>query len=80
MLIRNGPVVKSVESVLRLEGSIWWERFVKEVYDKRTDRRTDRHTTTANTALASAVRVKSRSDLPGSVEFYERTSNSFVQH
>jgi len=31
MLIRNGPVVKSVESVLRLEGSLWWERFVKEV-------------------------------------------------
>jgi len=28
---RNGPVVKSVESVLRLEGSLWWERFVKEV-------------------------------------------------
>jgi len=23
--------VKSVESVLRLEGSLWWERFVKEV-------------------------------------------------
>ena len=31
MLRRNGPVVKSVESVLRLEGSLWWERFVKEV-------------------------------------------------
>jgi len=31
MLKRNGPVVKSVESVLRLEGSLWWERFVKEV-------------------------------------------------
>jgi len=30
MLRRNGPVVKSVESVLRLEGSLWWERFVKE--------------------------------------------------
>jgi len=28
MLRRNGPVVKSVESVLRLEGSLWWERFV----------------------------------------------------
>ena len=28
MLRRNGPVVKSVESVLRLEGC---ERFVKEV-------------------------------------------------
>jgi len=31
MLRRNGPVVKSVESVLMLEGSLWWERFVKEV-------------------------------------------------
>jgi len=31
MLRRNGPVVKSVESVLRLEGSLWWERFVKEI-------------------------------------------------
>jgi len=31
MLRRNGLVVKSVESVLRLEGSLWWERFVKEV-------------------------------------------------
>ena len=31
ILRRNGPVVKSVESVLRLEGSLWWERFVKEV-------------------------------------------------
>jgi len=31
MLRRNGPVVKSVESVLRLEASLWWERFVKEV-------------------------------------------------
>jgi len=31
MLRRNGPVVKSVESVLRMEGSLWWERFVKEV-------------------------------------------------
>jgi len=30
MLRRNGPVIKSVESVLRLEGSVWWERFVKE--------------------------------------------------
>ena len=29
MLRRNGPVMKSVESVLRLEGSLWWERFVK---------------------------------------------------
>jgi len=24
-------VVKSVESVLRLRGSLWWERFVEEV-------------------------------------------------
>jgi len=31
MLRRNSPVVKSVESVLRLEGSLWWERFVKEL-------------------------------------------------
>jgi len=31
MLRRNGPVVKSVESVLRPEESLWWERFVKEV-------------------------------------------------
>ena len=29
MLRRNGPAMKSVESVLRLEGSLWWERFVK---------------------------------------------------
>ena len=31
MLRRNGPVVKSVKSVLRLEGSLWRERFVEEV-------------------------------------------------
>jgi len=31
MLRRNGPVMKSVESVLRLEGRLWWERFVKKV-------------------------------------------------
>jgi len=31
MLRRNGPVIKSVELVLRLEGMLWWERFVKEV-------------------------------------------------
>jgi len=31
MLRRNGPVVKSMESVLRLEGSLWWERFAKDV-------------------------------------------------
>jgi len=26
-----GPAVKSVESVLRLKGSLWWERYVKGV-------------------------------------------------
>ena len=31
MLRRNGPIVKYVESVLRLEGSLWWKRSVKEV-------------------------------------------------
>jgi len=31
MLRRNGPIVKSVESVLRLEGSLWGGRFVEEV-------------------------------------------------
>ena len=31
MLSRNGPVVKSVESFLRPEGSLWWERLMKEV-------------------------------------------------
>ena len=31
MLRRNGPVVKSVESVLRLGGSLRGERFVEEV-------------------------------------------------
>jgi len=31
MLRRNGPVIKSMESVLRPEGSLWWERFVKKV-------------------------------------------------
>jgi len=33
MLRRNSPVirVKSVESVLRPEGSLWWEIYVKEV-------------------------------------------------
>jgi len=30
VLRRNGPVIKSVES-LRPEESLWWERFVKEV-------------------------------------------------
>jgi len=30
MLRRNGPVIKSVELVLRLEGSLCWERFVKK--------------------------------------------------
>jgi len=31
MLRRNGPVIKSLESVLRPEESLWWERFVVEV-------------------------------------------------
>ena len=31
MLRRNGPVIKSVESVLRPEGSLWWERFEEKV-------------------------------------------------
>jgi len=31
MLSRNGPVVKSVESFLRPEGRLWWERLMKEV-------------------------------------------------
>jgi len=31
MLTRNGSVEKSVESVLRLEGSMWWERSVEEI-------------------------------------------------
>ena len=31
MLRRNGSFTKFVESVLRLEGSLWWERFVKKV-------------------------------------------------
>jgi len=26
MLRRNGPVIKSVESVLRPRGSLWWDR------------------------------------------------------
>jgi len=39
MLRRNGPVVKSVESVLRLERSLWWEIFVKEVGLERERKR-----------------------------------------
>jgi len=31
MLRRNGPITKSVESVLRPKKSIWSERFVKKV-------------------------------------------------
>jgi len=31
MLRRNGPVIKSVESVMRPDESLWWERFVEEV-------------------------------------------------
>ena len=30
MIRRNGPVMKSVESVLRPEGNVLWERFVTE--------------------------------------------------
>jgi len=40
MLRRNGPVIKSVESVLRPEESLWWERFVKEVgFEPRVKKR-----------------------------------------
>jgi len=28
---RNGPVIKSVKSVLESAESLWWEIFVKEV-------------------------------------------------
>jgi len=31
MLRRNGPVIRSVQSVLRPEGSLWWESFMTEV-------------------------------------------------
>ena len=31
MLRRNGLVIKSAESVLRPEVTLWWERFVKEI-------------------------------------------------
>jgi len=31
MLRRNGRVIKSLKSALRPKGSLWWERFVKEV-------------------------------------------------
>jgi len=31
MLRRKGPVIKSLESILRPEESLWWERFAKEV-------------------------------------------------
>ena len=34
MLRRNGPVVKSVELVLRLEVSLWWEGLVKENFHR----------------------------------------------
>jgi len=30
MLRRNGPVIQSMESVLRPTERLWWERFVKE--------------------------------------------------
>jgi len=31
MLRRNGPVIKSVQSVIRPVQRLWWERFVEEV-------------------------------------------------
>jgi len=31
ILRRNGSVIKSMESVMRLGGSLWWERLVKKV-------------------------------------------------
>jgi len=31
MIRRNGPVIKSLESVVRPEERLWWERYVKEV-------------------------------------------------
>jgi len=31
MLRRNGPVIKSAESILMPEESPWWERLVEEV-------------------------------------------------
>jgi len=31
MLRKIGPVIKSVESLLRPEGSVGWERFVEEI-------------------------------------------------
>jgi len=31
VLRRNGQVIKSVDLDLRPEGSLWWEKFVKEV-------------------------------------------------
>jgi len=43
MLRRNGPVVKSVESVLRLEGSLWGERFVEEIIMVALCNRADRY-------------------------------------
>jgi len=36
MLRRNGPVIKFVESVVRLEGSLWWERSVYSSSVRRT--------------------------------------------
>jgi len=49
MLRRNGPVVRSMESLLRLVG-LWLERFVKEVglaisaeHKLVTDGQRDRH-------------------------------------
>jgi len=31
MLRRSGPVIKSLESVLMAQDSLWWEKFVKEL-------------------------------------------------
>jgi len=42
MLRRNGPVIKSTESVLRPEWSLWWERFVKEVVFSSAGSETER--------------------------------------
>jgi len=42
ILRRNSPVIKSMESVLRLEESLWWERFVnmnRQVGDRGTGMR-----------------------------------------
>jgi len=35
MLKRNRPVIKSVESVMRPEDRLWWERLVKDRFLSR---------------------------------------------